>query len=77
MFNQSLSFPQLHLKPLTPQTTSQLLNLKMPLSPAWLLADPGQQLHGLDYQTLLYYNHHQEILQLWNRKLETERGGAT
>ena len=42
-FNQSLSFPQLHLKSLTPQKTSRLLNLKMPLSPAWLPADSGQR----------------------------------
>ena len=60
-FNQSLSFPQWQPKSLTHRTMSQLLNLKMPLSPAWLLADPGQQLHGLEDQTLLYYNHNQEI----------------
>jgi len=76
-FNQPLSFPQLHLKSLTPQTASQLLNLKMPLSPAWLLADPGQQLHGSDYQTLPYYSHHQEVSVLWNRRLERGRVGAT
>ena len=76
-FNHSFSFPQLHHRSLTPQTTSRLLNLKMPLSPAWLPADPGQQLHGSDYQTLLHYNHHQEISLLWNRRLETGRGGAT
>ena len=70
-------YMQLHLKSLTPQTTSQLLKLKMQLSPAWLLADPGQQLHGSDYQILLYYNHHQKISVLWNRRLETGRGGAT
>ena len=76
-FNQSFSFPQLHLKSLTPQTTSQLLKQKMPHSPAWLLADPGQQLHGSDYQTLLCCNHHQEISVLWNRRSERGRGAAT
>jgi len=45
-FNELLSFPQLHLKFVTHRTTQRLLNLKMPYSPAWLLADLGQQLRG-------------------------------
>ena len=46
-----VSFLQFHHRSLTPLTTSQLLNLKMPLSPAWPLADPGQRLCGSDCQT--------------------------
>jgi len=44
------SYLQFHHRSSTPQTTSQLLNLKMPLSPAWPLVDPGQQLCGSDCQ---------------------------
>jgi len=45
------SYLQFHHRSSTPQITSQLLNLKMPLSPAWPLADPGQRLCGSDCQT--------------------------
>ena len=45
------SYLQFHHRSSTPQITSQLLNLKIPLSPAWPLADPGQRLCVSDCQT--------------------------
>ena len=45
------SLPQLLRRSLTPQTISQLLSLKMPLSPAWPLADQDLPLCGPDSQT--------------------------
>ena len=45
----SLSFPQLLRRSLTPQMTSMLLSLKMPLSPAWPLADQDLSLCGPEW----------------------------
>ena len=53
------SLPQLLHKSLTPQTTSQLLSLKMPHSPAWPLADQDLPLCGPDSQTWSSYRTNQ------------------
>ena len=56
------SLPQLFHKFLTPRTTSQLLSLKMPLSPAWPLADQDLPLCGPDSQTWPSYRTNQQLL---------------
>ena len=55
-----LLFPQLLHESLIHQMTSQLLSLKMPLSPAWPLADQDLTLCGLHSQTWPSYRTSQE-----------------